>query len=56
MTRPRKRLEYTVRTISIADGEAHLCSGRIVAVVQSTYNPDRRMWYLTVLVERAEGG
>jgi len=47
-----KNLNYTVRMISVPEDGEHSCSGRIVAVMQSTYNPSSRLWYLTVLVER----
>ncbi len=44
--------DYTVRLIAVRDGEPHTCEGRIVSVIQGTYNPDQASWYITALVER----
>ena len=49
-----KNFDYTIRSISIPEGQPHSCTGHIVAVLGATQNPTSRMWYLTVLVERAE--
>jgi hypothetical protein len=50
------RYDYTVRLVSVPDDGVHQCTGRIVSVFGSSYNPDRKAWYLTVLVERPVKG
>ena len=45
-----------IRTITVPEAGAHLCTARIVAVLQCAYNVGQRAWFLTVLVERPEDG
>ncbi len=54
---PGQNFLYTIREISIPEAQAHSCTGHITAVLGASYNSTKRMWYLTVLVERpAEDG
>mgnify|MGYP007044037196 CR=1 FL=1 len=43
---------YAIRELSIPEGEWHECVSSIVAVLQSSYNSQRRVWYLTALIQR----
>lgn len=46
------KYDYTVRLVSFPANGVHRCVGRIVSVMQTTYNPAKDAWYSTVLVER----
>lgn len=45
----RRRHRYDVREFKVPDHGYHECTGQVVAVLQSTYNPARAAWYVTVL-------
>ena len=47
-----RRRKYAVREIRIPEGEWHTCTSVIVALLQSSYNAQRKTWYLTALIER----
>lgn len=46
------RQVYAIRELSIPAEEWHECVSSIVAVLQSSYNSQRRVWYLTALIQR----
>ncbi len=50
---PGENPYYTIREISIPEGKTHSCTGHITAVLGASFNSTRRVWYLTVLVERS---
>ena len=53
-TEGRRRYRYDVRAFRIEDGSYHECTGQVVAVLASSYNTDRKTWYVTVLVRKDE--
>jgi hypothetical protein len=50
----RPRYRYTVRHFKIEDHGYHQCSGKVVAVLSSTYSHERKAWYITVLCRQDE--
>lgn len=48
----RRRYRYDVREFKVPDGGFHECTGQVVSVLQSAYNPAKKAWYVTVLVRK----
>jgi hypothetical protein len=53
MAEPTQRYKYDIRYFKVPDGGNHQCTGNVVSVLSSTYNVNRKTWYLALLVQEA---